>query len=1023
MGTTAEDVGAFELIPTIEPSLIPNGERISTLELSGSDTLYIGTTNGLILDYQLKIATHGEKNTPSTHLRRVKELNPRLNKAPVAFLRSASALGRLLVLCDTTLTVLNADDLTPLSSFAGASKLKGVGACCVNENPINDDPFSVQLCLAKRKQLAVISISETQIKVDKIKDMSEPVKAVGMDGNHICAALTAHYIVYSVSTGNCQDLFPFEEDQMPIITRVAKEEFLLCAPGGLGMFVTASSGISERPPIQWMQGSNFRKVQKCIYYDPYIVTLCSANSDSEDNSGDVIVVYNIQDQKTKQTLPFLGGNTIGNFDGHLFVSSSKSVYRIQPISAQIQIESLLTNGLVEEALSLAERSLGQLRSRSNTVEDLEGTSDRSKLESSISRSYQMAGFVRMRAMDLDRAKILFDKGNIDPRELICLWPRLLPHSSSFTRSVTPRPLHGIADVNQLASTVTGNHNTNKTEGTSKNENLEKLSEFLIDFLEYQRATLGERCIFKCEIDTALIKLYAKDKPVKLITFLNGGGKVGGWSDLAAEYDDCCSYLNKFDRRHALGLLNSRMNKEGHAFQIWAELVNDKSDEHFPGLNFFVSRLMYSSTELIWRYAHLVLNEDQTLGVKLFIQMFNKEKTSNQIDDISWLSDKIVSFLKPQYPLAGLLFLEYLVIDQKLQLEKYHTQLALAYLEEIRKTYIAVEVDKLSENTGSKSHFYTKESLEKDKSNSRFYTNNETTEQLKESKSQFYVSSNIDEKAMLRASLRQKFQNLIASSSLLKAPFLLSILEKDFNDFHQEKAFLFGRMGDHVKALKIFVHDLKDFSAAESYCDKIVDASSSQEINLSSTSLRDQSDQTSSQPIRQLHSDGGILKNCSKPTESASTSKRSILLNNLLEVCLDKSLSHEQREELTSPALDLVHRRAKEMDAVEVLRILPDHWSIAALLPALNSMVRSKIHNRRMNSVKKHLAEAESINLKYEELQLVETPVFVLENSYCMVCKKNFRCPRVSRYPNGVVVHPECMKHISICPITGKIFKM
>ena len=175
-------VGAFELIPAIEPSLLPNGEKISTIELSGSDTLYIGTNDGLILDYKLHSRNLGQEKASSAQLRRVKELNPRLNNAPVTFLRSASALDRLLVLCDSTLTVLNASDLSPLSSFAGASKLKGVGACCVNENSTNNDPFSVQLCLAKKKQLAVISISEVQIKVDKIKDVSEPVKAVGMDG-------------------------------------------------------------------------------------------------------------------------------------------------------------------------------------------------------------------------------------------------------------------------------------------------------------------------------------------------------------------------------------------------------------------------------------------------------------------------------------------------------------------------------------------------------------------------------------------------------------------------------------------------------------------------------------------------------------------------------------------------------------------------------------------------------------------------------------------------------------------------
>ena len=1002
-----DTVGAFELIPAIEPSLLPNGEKISTIELSGSDTLYIGTNNGLILDYKLHSRNLGRENASSAQLRRVKELNPRLNNSPVTFLRSASALDRLLVLCDSTLTVLNASDLSPLSSFAGASKLKGVGACCVNENSTNNDPFSVQLCLAKKKQLAVISISEVQIKVDKIKDVSEPVKAVGMDGNYICAALNAHYIIFDIGTGSCQDLFPFEDGQIPIVTRIAKEEFLLCAPGGLGMFVTSSTGISERPPIQWMQGSSFCSVQKCIYYDPYVIALTSSDAVSEENTGDSIIVYSVSDQKSKQTLPFFGGNVVGNYDGSLLVSSAKSVYRIQPISAQIQIESLLANNLIEEALSLAERSEAKLRSRSTMKENSQENSENRLLEDTINRTYQMAGFNYMKHMDLMRAKSILEKGCIDPRELICLWPRLLPSSSSFTRSITPRPLHGIADINQLSTTVP-TYQGHATGGINKYENLEKLSCFLTDVLEDQRSREGERCMFKCEIDTALIKLYSKDNPAKLVTFLNGGGNVGGWSDLAADYDDCSSYLETNERIHALALLNWRMDKENQAFQIWSDLLNEKRDPGFPGIDFFVSRLMCSSEEMLWRYANLVLTKDQKLGAKLFIQFYNTKDMKCEENEQTDLADKIISFLKPQHSMAGLLFLEHIIIDKKLNIEKYHTQLALAYLDEIRKSDVAsCEITKTETDKDSKSIFYEAPH----------------TEVEAKSNSQFYVSPNIPHNELLKTELRKKFQNLIISSSLLNARFLLSILEKDFSHFHQEKAFLLGRMGDHTKALKIFIHDLKDFTAAEEYCDKIVDSSKSEVTNKKDDVIISNQQKTFKHSQKEHVSDITPSKTNSKLNKGTSSTSRSRLLKILLRVYLDKSLAKEQQEELELPALDLLQRRAKEMDAVDILSIIPDHWSIAALLPALNLMMRSKIHDRRMSSVKRHLAEAENIDMQYEELQLVERPIFVLENTYCMVCKKNFRSPRISRYPNGVVIHPECIKDDSICPITGQIFKM
>merc|ERR1719510_498834 len=189
--------------------------------------------------------------------------------------------------------------------------------------------------------------------------------------------------------------------------------------------------------------------------------------------------------------------------------------------------------------------------------------------------------------------------------------------------------------------------------------------------------------FKCEVDTALIKLYAKDKPDKLITFLNGGGNCGGWPDLSADYDDCSSILIKMDRRHALGLLHWRMGRQYQSFHVWAELLNKAvADELFPGIEFFVSRLMHSSEELIWKYADTILKTNEILGVKLFLHELVKG-TGTQ-DEVSKINDKILAFLKPQYPVAYMLFLEHLVLAQKLQVEKYHTQLALAYLDGFRR---------------------------------------------------------------------------------------------------------------------------------------------------------------------------------------------------------------------------------------------------------------------------------------------------------------------------------------------------
>jgi hypothetical protein len=126
--------------------------------------------------------------------------------------------------------------ILPLSN---SSRLKGIGACCLNENPYVEDPFSIQvtikvrgcsslcspvpfqLCLSKRKQLSVVSISEEKLTVQRTRELSDAVTNVAMDGVFVCAALASFsYVMFNCETGVCQELFPYEAN--PSIARIAK---------------------------------------------------------------------------------------------------------------------------------------------------------------------------------------------------------------------------------------------------------------------------------------------------------------------------------------------------------------------------------------------------------------------------------------------------------------------------------------------------------------------------------------------------------------------------------------------------------------------------------------------------------------------------------------------------------------------------------------------------------------------------------------------------------------------------------
>ncbi len=122
---------------------------------------------------------------------------------------------------------------------------------------------------------------------------------------------------------------------------------------------------------------------------------------------------------------------------------------------------------MEEALELAENAISQ-------------SSSDPGLESSLARARVRSAFISLKRFDLHRARELLVRGRADPREVICLYPRLLPASSNFTRSV--RALNDIADVNQIAKN-----------DASK---LSDLDTFLVDYLEYIRASEGDNFVHK-----------------------------------------------------------------------------------------------------------------------------------------------------------------------------------------------------------------------------------------------------------------------------------------------------------------------------------------------------------------------------------------------------------------------------------------------------------------------------------------------------------------------------------------------
>ncbi|MEE6470358.1 hypothetical protein FKM82_008943 [Ascaphus truei] len=625
-------VQAFRLVCAAGREQLSPGIRIECLECSGHN-LYLGTSDCFIHHLLLveKQSTDPEGpclaqplDQPSTSFTTTQQRQRQLGlKKPVCELRAASALGRLLVLCDNTITLLCSDSLDPVPG----AKIRGALSFTLNENPVNGDPFSVEVCLISSKRRTVQIFSVGQERVQLVREVATPEQpcALAADGHYLCLALSSRYITLNYNTGHCQDLFPYPSEQKtPIIKRISRQEFLLAGPGGLGMFATVA-GISQHAPVRWSEN-----VIGAAVSFPYVLAL----------DEDFITVHSMLDQQKKQALPFKEGLILQDFEGRVIVATGNGVYVLIPLPLEKQIQDLLSSRRVEEALVLAKGA------RRNIPKE--------KFQVMYRRIMQQAGFIQFAQLQFLEAKELFRSSHLDVRELISLYPLLLPSSSAFMRSHPP--LHEYADLNQLTQ--------------ADKEKVAKCKQFLMSYLSEIRSTEVANG-YQEDVDTALLKLYAEADHESLLDLLV--------SDNACELADSVAWLEKHKKYFALGLLYHYNKQDSAALQMWVRIVNgDLEDNTRPDLFEYVVDFLTFSTdlELVWQYADWVLQKSEQVGVHIFTKRTTEEHLRN-----GFCPDTVVCHLG-KYPKALLKYLEHLVLEKKIQKEKYHTHLAVLYLKEL-----------------------------------------------------------------------------------------------------------------------------------------------------------------------------------------------------------------------------------------------------------------------------------------------------------------------------------------------------
>ncbi|XP_074516583.1 transforming growth factor-beta receptor-associated protein 1 [Sebastes fasciatus] len=659
--------------------------------------VYIGTKDATVQHLIFPSSTEGDLSPGQSKLRegRVRKLG---SGNHVTQLRVVPLFNYLLVLWDRSVTALNMFSLEPVPALKKIQHVSLLEVCDSAQQ--QDTCVEIVTSSSRRKviRIHVVGVDRWDV-VKEVPLLQDPV-ALAVHGDSVCIATSDRYLLCDIQTGSCDELFPHNHSrQRVIVTSVGRGEFLLNGPESLGMFVM-KTGICQRPPLQWPQ-----EVLAAGVCFPYILTL----------QPQVLSVYSMVDQQRKQTASLSGAKGLLSTSDGVLVFTERDIFSLRLVPLEEQIQALVRHERVEEALLLldgvqAQRPLDSYKELQKAITCL-------------------AGFVHFYQEGFSEARDLFITGELDPREIIRLFPDTQSCLSEDFKSQFDQVNRG-RDLQVLCQ-----DNRNK---------FHHYLAFLGDFLRVVREMeQGLKC--SKEVDCALLRLYVElgesENLQQLVTSPN-----------VCRLDHCVPVLEQYNRFFALGSLYQSHGNQIDAIQTWVKIADGLHKD--PSCSDVYEHIVWTLSQLqdrdaVWKFADWTLQRNQEIGVRIF----NKRSPDDRFETQTVLA------LLEKYPLALLLYLEFLIHDLNSEEERHHNRLALAYV----------------------------------------------TETLRE-----------EEEADLRKT-RVKLQQLLWESKFYDASTVYERVKSA--TLHVEKAILLGRTGEHSQALQVLVHQEGDLQAAEAYCSR------------------------------------------------------------------------------------------------------------------------------------------------------------------------------------------------------------
>nr|XP_057947279.1 transforming growth factor-beta receptor-associated protein 1 isoform X2 [Doryrhamphus excisus] len=665
--------------------------------------VYIGTRDATV--QQLLLPACNDARPPREG--RVRKLG---SSSPVVQMGAIPLLNHLLILWDGSITALNMFSLEPVQAWR---RVQHVSAFEVCDSSLTSQPPRVRVAASssRKRPIRILAVGVDGWDVVKEVPLFQEVVGMAVDGDYLCVATSDKYVLCNVATGGTEELFPHNHSrQGAIVASMGYGEFLLNGPGSLGMFVM-KTGVCQRPPLQWLD--QVLAVAVCF---PYILTLQSG----------ALCVYSALDQQLKQTIVSLSGAKVlhSTSDGAL-VCTDRDVFMLRLVPFQEQIQWLVGQERIQEALTLL-----------NGLQSFHPCDSHKELQKAVTCR---AGFVLFHQEAFSDAADLFIKGEMDPREVIRLYPNMESclcddFECTYGDQDKIRCLHALwcDDTNMF----------------------HRYQAFLGDFLSAVRET-AHGLLSRKEVDCALLRLYVEqgdtDSLEQLVVSPN-----------ACSLAHCVPLLEQKSRFFALGSLYFSHGLHMDAIKVWVQIADGilKDPSHSDVYGHIVRRLsQMKDKDTVWTFADWTLQRNQEIGVQVFTQRPQEDCLETQ---------HILTLLR-KYPVALVLYLEFLIEHLNVEERHHHTSLAMAYLTLI-------------------------------------------LQQGEEMKS-------------FREDARGKLQTLLWDSEFVDVTAVYERIKT--TTLHLEKAIILGRTGEHLQALQLLVHHTGDPRLAEAYCHQVAQVQDSQ----------------------------------------------------------------------------------------------------------------------------------------------------------------------------------------------------